>query len=50
MWYSPRAIVSKDVQSLKVREEAASVDIASSDRHTHGVWVCVDGRDYFGQL
>ena len=43
----PRAIVSKDVQSLKVREEAASVDIASSDRHTLTARVGVDGWDCF---
>ena len=43
----PRAIVSKNVQSLKVREEAASVDIASSDRHTLTARVGVDGRDCF---
>ena len=43
----PRAIVSKDVESLQVGEDTASVDIASSNGHPHTVRVGVNRCNQF---
>ena len=45
----PRAIVSKDVESLQVGEDTASVDIASSNGHPHTVRVGVNRCNHFRQ-
>lgn len=39
---SPTAKVSKDVQSLEVGVEAATIDVPSSHGHAHTAWVGVD--------